>query len=72
MTDDTSAFEGLHSKYEVLKDGAQQDGVFVLKPESDDAALEALKTYAEETDNNHLAADLADWIVEIQGGGMDV
>jgi len=34
--------EGLYSKYEVYKDGEAVPNSFVLEPESDDAAREAL------------------------------
>lgn len=67
-TDDSVAQEsGLHQKYEVNKDGEPVEDCFVLEPESDEAALAALKEYALETDNHFLAADLADWIAEIDG-----
>lgn len=49
---------GLHGKYRVTKDGDEQDGCFVLKPESDDAARAALKAYASATENDELANDL--------------
>jgi len=58
---------GLYQKYEVYKDGEPVQDCFVLEPESDEAALAALKEYALETDDHFLAADLADWIVEIDG-----
>lgn len=64
--------EGLHGKYTVLKDGESQDGVFVLRPESDEAALAALHTYAENTDNPALENDLRGWIGEITGRGRGV
>lgn len=59
--------DGLRSKYEVLKDGEPQDGCFVLKPEEDPAAREALWTYADETDNDELAEDLKDWLLNTVG-----
>lgn len=58
--------EGLYGKYEVYKDGEPQDGCFVLKPESDPVALEALKAYATETDDHFLAAELSYWIADIE------
>jgi hypothetical protein len=58
--------EGLYGKYDVYKDGEPQDGCFVLKPESDPAALEALKEYATETDDHFLGAELCYWIADIQ------
>ena len=57
--------DGLHSKFEVLRDGEPQEGCFVLNPESDPAAREAIDTYAEATDNEALAADLRDWLASL-------
>lgn len=57
--------EGLYSKYEVTKDGEPVEGCFVLEPEDDSAAREALIRYAEETDNAELAEDLREWVVEL-------
>lgn len=53
---------GLRSKYSVLKDGEPQSGCFVLKPEDDAAAREALYAYADATDNSELEADLNEWL----------
>lgn len=63
--------DGLYAKYRVLKDGEEQDGCFVLKPESDPAALEALRTYANETDNDQLRSELRGWIMAIDNGNTD-
>lgn len=57
---------GLFDKYQVQKNGEPQDGCFVLEPESDPAALEALRTYANETDNLELRSDLRGWIMAIE------
>lgn len=59
--------KGLYGKYEVYKDGEVQPNTFVLKPESDEAAESALRTYAEETDNDELAADLDAWLASLEG-----
>jgi len=61
----TLSESGLHEKYTVLKDGEEQEGCFVLKPESDNAALEALITYADETPDFQLRSELRGWIMAI-------
>lgn len=53
---------GLYEKFEVYRGGELVDDCFVLRPEVDPAAYEALKTYADETDNETLGADLREWI----------
>jgi len=57
---------GLYDKYEVRKDGVLVEDCFVLEPEDDSAAREALKEYARTTDNDQLAADLAFWIAGLE------
>lgn len=61
---------GLYQKYIVIKkDGTEiKSQVFVLSPESDDAALLALATYAGTTENQHLTEDLRSWIKTILEG----
>lgn len=54
---------GLYAKYKVTKGGKPVENCFVLEPEVDSAAREALIRYAEETDNEELAADLREWVV---------
>lgn len=61
----TDGERGLYSKYEVTKDGESVEGCFVLEPEGDSAAREALIRYAEETDNEELAEDLREWVADI-------
>jgi len=56
---------GIYAKYEVTKDGEPVEGCFVLEPEDDSAAREALIRYAEETDNEELAEDLREWVVDL-------
>ena len=59
--------KGLYDKYKVSKDGKPVEGrCFILKPETDPAALKALGVYALETDNFELARDLLNWINEIE------
>jgi len=59
--------EGLYNKYTILKDGEPvKDRCFILKPESDPAALEALRVYANSTDNVQLSTDLLNWIFVIE------
>lgn len=59
---------GLYVKYNVTKisDGTTVNNCFVLRPELDPAALEALKAYAQATPNKMLADDLYAWISEIE------
>jgi hypothetical protein len=64
--DSNSMPEGLYDKYKVLKDGEPQESSFVLKPENDEAALEALRTYANETDDRELRSNLRGWIMAIE------
>jgi len=56
---------GLFSKYSVEKDGHPVGDCFVLEPETDPAARAALEAYAHATQNDHLAADLTEWLQEI-------
>ncbi|WP_440767599.1 hypothetical protein [Natronorubrum sp. DTA7] len=65
-TQSTDTERGLHGKFEVYKDGDPQDGVFVLKPESDSAARVAVRAYADATDNDALESDLCEWM-----GGLE-
>jgi hypothetical protein len=58
-------WDGLHAKYEVFEDGERVENCFVLEPETDSAARAALIEYAEETNNEDLAQDLRDWVVDI-------
>jgi len=61
--------DGLHEKYEVYENGEPVDDCFVLEPTTDSAARAALITYAEETDDETLAQDLRDWVVDICSRG---
>lgn len=57
---------GLYHKYNITKDGVPVgERCFVLKPESDPDALEALRTYAHITRNTTLKCDLITWIDKI-------
>lgn len=68
MSSDGTEQTGIYPKYEVRKDGEPVDGfVFVLEPESDEAAREALWEYVSETDDEELAADLKEWLLETVG-----
>lgn len=60
---------GLVKKYIVIKgkDNSIVDNCFVLRPDRDMAALEALRTYAKVTKNKALANDLEAWIYKITG-----
>ena len=60
---------GLYPKYEVRElDGTLLTDVFVLRPERDPVALEALIRYAELTGNVYLHDDLWKWIEQIRLG----
>ena len=56
--------KGLYNKYMIIKvvDGTVIDNCFILKPDSDPAAVKALQAYAAATDNKVLAADLFAWV----------
>lgn len=62
------ADRGLYGKYDVRKDGDRVDDCFVLEPSSDPAAREALRAYAESTENEALADDLREWVSEAAEG----
>ncbi|WP_226043335.1 hypothetical protein [Natrinema sp. DC36] len=57
---------GLYDKYSVRKDGQRVTDCFVLEPGDDPAAREALRTYAAETEDDDLAADLAEWTDDLE------
>ena len=61
MTEDS----GLYDKYEVSKDGEPVSNAFVLEPESDSAAREALIRYAKATNDEELAEDLREWVTDL-------
>lgn len=63
MTDE----RGLYDKYDVRKDGEPVEDCFVLEPENDHAARMALIAYADATDNEELADDLIEWVLEAGG-----
>ncbi len=68
MTTDQSTDEtedGLYEKYEVYKEGDAVEGCFVLEPQSDSAAREALIRYAEATDDEVLAEELRAWVTNL-------
>lgn len=60
--------QGLYRKYHVTKaNGEPLSGFhFVLSPEEDPAAFEALITYANKTTNARLQEDLVEWILDIK------
>jgi hypothetical protein len=75
MSSGETESSGLYAKYEVRKDGDVVEDCFVLEPESDPAAREALWTYATETDDEELESDLKAWLLgtvgATEGGGPD-
>ena len=58
------AYKGLKAKYLVFKadTGEQVVNCFVLRPDKDTAAVEVLRAYARNTDNETLAEDIYNWI----------
>lgn len=58
------AYEGLKGKYLVFKadTGEQIVNCFVLRPDKDNTAVEALRFYAYTTDNKTLAEDIYKWV----------
>ena len=64
------AYKGLKAKYLVFKadTGERVDNCFILRPDKDPAAVEALRAYAKVTDNETLAKDIYNWV----GNGVTV
>ena len=58
--------DGLYNKYEVTRQGELVEGCFVLRPETDPVARDALATYALRTPDRELAKDLWDWMYQIR------
>ena len=63
-------YAGLKLKFLVFKadTGERIENCFVLRPDKDRAAVEALRAYAEATDNKTLAEDIYNWV----GNGVTV
>ena len=57
-------YSGLKAKYLVFKGdtGEKLENCFVLRPEKDPAAVEALRAYARATGNQTLAEDIYNWV----------
>ena len=68
MKDNGSKNKGLHEKYVVTKNGFRVESAFILEPQDDKAAREALRTYADCTENSELAKDLRNWVNELENG----
>lgn len=58
------AYKGLKAKYLVFKadTGERVGNCFVLHPDKDSAAVEAIRAYARATDNETLAEDIYNWV----------
>ena len=58
------AYKGLKAKYLVFKadTGEKVDNCFILRPDKDHSAVEALRAYAKATDNEILAGDIFNWV----------
>ncbi|EHJ00413.1 hypothetical protein CDLVIII_3868 [Clostridium sp. DL-VIII] len=65
--------KGLKVKYNDTKieDGSIVDDCFVLRPNKDTAAVEALKTYSNFTQNNQLALDILNWISNFKNNNVE-
>lgn len=64
---------GLYSKYVVTKDGKPIDGdCFVLRPDRDEAAREALRAYATHTRNQILSQDIRRWLMMIEDFSQNI
>ena len=57
-------YKGLKAKYLVFKadTGEKVGNCFVLRPDKDPAAVEAIRAYASATDNETLAEDIYNWV----------
>ena len=60
--------KGLYAKYDVFKTGTNElvRDCFVLKPDTDPAALAALKAYIKVTPNPQLRKDLEEWVKKLE------
>lgn len=58
------AYAGLKAKYLVFKGdtGEKIENCFVLRPDRDPAAVEALRAYARATENQTLTEDIYNWV----------
>ena len=58
------SYKGLKAKYLVFKadTGEMVDNCFILRPDKDASAVEALRAYANATDNEILAEDIYNWV----------
>ena len=58
------AYKGLKAKYLVFEadTGEKVDDCFILRPDKDHSAVEALRAYAKATDNEILAGDIFNWV----------
>lgn len=65
-------YQGLKKKYVVFEVGSldEVENCFVLKPDKDLCAYEALKTYALRTKNATLASDITKWLSLISGTNL--
>lgn len=57
-------YNGLKRKFLVFKSdtGEMIENCFVLRPDKDPAAVEALRAYAKATDNETLSTDIINWV----------
>ena len=64
---DKKGGKGLYSKYTVIDNTTHEviQDCFVLRPDKDPTAEDALLFYAEATQNEELAVDLAHWLQEL-------
>jgi hypothetical protein len=66
--------QSLYKKFTAIKNSTNEEvkeDVFVLIPSKDPAAIEALRTYARETNNLQLSEEITHWLNFIEGKGVD-
>ncbi len=61
---------GLYAKYQVLHNGKFVTDCFVLRPENDQIAREAIAHYATRTPNRTLASHLWEWLYRLERIGI--
>ena len=72
MSDTPTPERGLYAKYQVLRasDGEPIADCFVLRPDNDQIAREAIAHYATRTPNRTLASHLWEWLYRLEHGDV--
>ena len=70
----TNKYAGLKRKFVVFRadTGELIENCFVLRPDKDPAAVDALRTYAKSTDNETLSSDIINWVGEERNDPLTV